>query len=99
MEREFLRYQEISEFCCSDVEELVDFYVDEELPNSLRPKIQAHLLKCSTCRELVDDVVTIVEVARTLSNQALPPGVRDRLREHLSKEVGLQQKPKLYIVK
>ncbi len=100
MEKEFLRYQDKAHLACADVENLVDSYVDEDLPDALKAKLQAHVLKCSECRELVDDVVTIVEVARTLSSQAMPSEVRERLREHLKREVGYEEpRPKLFLVK
>ena len=68
-------------------------------PQELSPKFQTHLLKCSACSELVDDVMAIVDVARTLSNRSLPAGVKERLREHLKQEVDLRPPPKLYLVK
>lgn len=99
MEKEFQRFLVSSALECADVENLVDFYVDGDLPNELTPKFQGHLMKCKSCSELVDDVVAIVDVARTLSNRALPPGVKERLREHLKEEVDLKAAPKLYLVK
>jgi anti-sigma factor RsiW len=99
MEKEFQRFLVSAQFDCMDVENLVDFYVDGDLPSELQPKFQTHLMKCSSCKELVDDVVAIVDVARTLSNKSLPEGVKDRLREHLKQEVDLKPPPKLYLVK
>ena len=99
MEKEFQRFMVSSAFECSDVENLVDFYVDGELPQELTPKFQFHLSGCPNCSELVDDVVAIVDVARTLSNRSLPAGVKERLREHLKREVDLRPPPKLYLVK
>ncbi len=99
MEKEFQRFLVSSSFECTDIENLVDFYVDGELPPELAPKFQTHLMGCSACTELVDDVVAIVDVARTLSNRSLPAGVKERLREHLKQEVDLRPPPKLYLVK
>ena len=99
MEKEFQRFFGITPLECVDIETLVDYYVDSELPAELLPKFQAHLMRCHSCRELVDDVLAIVDVARTLGNQALPSGVKDRLREHLKEQVNLKLPPKLYLVK
>ena len=99
MEKEFKRFLVSSAFECPDIENLVDFYVDGDLPQELAPKFQSHLMKCSACSELVDDVVAIVDVARTLSSRSLPEGVKARLREHLKQEVDLRPPSKLYLIK
>jgi Putative zinc-finger len=99
MERDFPKYMGLDQLSCSDVEELVDPYVDAELPLCICTKFQAHLMRCPTCAELVDDVVTIVEVARTLGSQVMPGGISERLRAHLAKEVGYSTRPKLTLVK
>jgi len=97
IEKEFSRSIESLE--CAHVEELVNAYVDGELPTALNSKFQAHLLKCPDCSEMIDDVVAIVEVARTLSSRALPSGISERLREHLAREVGFTPRPRLTLVK
>ena len=99
IEREFQRFFGATPFECVDIETLVDFYIDNELPEDLNPKFECHLVKCNSCKELVDDVSAIVDVARTLSNKSLPTGVKERLREHLKQEVDLRQPPKLYLIK
>lgn len=102
-ENDVIQYLEaVSQLSCADMENLVDSYADGDLPDILQGKFQSHISKCVSCQELVDDVVAIVEVARTLSNRPLPEGVKERLREHLDKQVGSNfsnSRPKLYVVK
>ena len=90
---------------CSDVEQLVDSYLDGEMSEGTEWRFQAHLARCEKCRELVDDFQSLVATARTLAEKPIDPGVQRRLREALLKEVGFEsedlpeEKPALKVIK
>ena len=74
--------------CCSDIEELLDFYLDGELLPQLEEKFQTHLLECELCEELAHDCRHLVTLARSLNDAPMPEEVQSRLREALKREVG-----------
>jgi predicted anti-sigma-YlaC factor YlaD len=89
---------EMQHLQCQDIEALVDDYVEGELAPGLALRVKEHLCSCQSCRELVDDVSAIVEVARMLdSRRVVPSDVSRRLRAHLESEVGYT--PRLRLVK
>lgn len=91
-----------SGLACTDVEDLLDCYIDREMSEALRSRFEAHLLCCEECRSLVDDVSSIVEAAKSLAFTPLPDRVAHRLREALKDNTGLefsQRKPHLSLLK
>lgn len=88
---------EMEQLQCRDIEALVDDFVEGCLAPEVEFRVKLHLRCCERCRELVDDVSAIIEVARVLDSQALPSDVSRRLRAHLETEVGYL--PRLRLVK
>ncbi len=87
---------------CSDIEELLDSYVDEEMPELLVKRFEDHLGQCESCRVLVEDCRHVITVARSLADTPIPQEVSERLREALQVQVGHQCEPrrgKLTLVK
>ena len=86
---------------CSDVEELVDSFIDGEMSTELNTAFRAHLEQCSECSGLVHDCEAIVSAARTLADMPLPDDVGERLRLALRDQVGhtCPSRPKLWVVK
>lgn len=73
---------------CTDIEALLDSYLDEEIDPLTSRQFEQHLDRCELCRSLVDDCRQIVHVAKTLSDKAVPADVSRRLRERLEEEIG-----------
>ena len=73
---------------CSDVEELLDSYVDGEMAASMTPRFEQHLDGCEYCRILVADCQQLVSVARSLADAPIPQEISQRLREALRAKVG-----------
>jgi anti-sigma factor RsiW len=78
---------------CSEIELLVDDYVDGELSSLEAKRYERHLEQCDACRELVSDCLLIVKTARTLAERPVPPAVSHRLRQRLQHELGLSISP------
>jgi len=73
---------------CSQIELLLDDYVNNELDDVLRLQFERHLARCESCAGLVYDCQRIVEVARTLADEPIPTAVSRRLRQRLAEETG-----------
>lgn len=87
---------------CSEVEELLDSYIDAEMSPPLTFRFEQHLESCELCRSLVSDCQHIVTMARSLSEAPIPPMVSLRLREALRERVNYDNqasKPTLTLVK
>jgi hypothetical protein len=84
---------------CADIEELVDYEVDDELPLGLHSRFFRHIEECAECAQLFDETKQLVEIASSLNEDFLPQSVRDRLRCKLQEELGLTPKFNLHLVK
>lgn len=103
MENEQFPFLKSGSLKCSDVEELVDCYLDGEMITPLVERYEGHLEQCETCRDLIDDCRHLVRFARTLNDtRPIPEDIQSRLRVVLKQEVGFESsrsKPKLSLVK
>jgi anti-sigma factor RsiW len=75
---------------CSEIEDLLDEYIDEQLSPPLVKSYEHHLERCEDCRELVHDCRQIVELARALPEPQLPDGLHERLTRRLEGELGVK---------
>lgn len=103
MENEQFPFLKAASLKCSDVEELIDCYLDGEMITPLVERYKAHLEECESCRDMIDDCRHLVRFARTLDEtRSIPEDVQSRLRIVLKQEVGFESsrnKPKLSLVK
>jgi anti-sigma factor RsiW len=67
------------ELTCQELVEIVSDYLDGALPEADRERFDAHLETCEGCRRYLDQMRTTIQVAGTLSEEDLDPGVRDQL--------------------
>jgi anti-sigma factor RsiW len=74
---------------CTEIELLVDDYVDGELNEIDSRRFERHTTNCATCGELLRDCRRVVETARRLAERPVPPSVSERLRVRLQQELGL----------
>jgi len=75
---------------CSEVSSLLGDFVENELPETLRRKLQAHFTCCSSCREFKASYIATIRISRSLSPVQMPKDARIRLRESLNRRLGLQ---------
>jgi anti-sigma factor RsiW len=82
---------EKSEIACEDVEMLFGDYVDNELPQSLRDRLDAHIAECEECQQFEEDYRLVLELAKEIGEEQepAPPAVHNRLRESLNARLGL----------
>jgi hypothetical protein len=92
--KNFTEYQlqvlEQGEVDCIDVVKLMGDYHDEELPESLRGRLHAHIKKCSICSEMYSGYSFVVELAKELQDEPMPRSAKSRLRESLNERLGLE---------
>ncbi|MDZ4784994.1 MAG: hypothetical protein SGJ02_02845 [bacterium] len=74
---------------CSDIEEILSDYIDNEIISSLKARVANHILNCECCTEAQDDLMTIMAVAKSLHDAPMPSGVRERLRKNLNARLNL----------
>ena len=102
MDKDQIPFLENAVLSCSDVEELLDCYLDEEMIDPLKKRFEEHTTTCEHCRTMVRDCGNIVQLARTLRDEPIPAEVSLRLREALAERVGhnvIQMRPRLTVVK
>jgi len=64
---------------CSDVEHLLDAYVDRELPEPELSRVRGHLEICGTCSGLLADRLSLGRAVRSVPYYRAPQQLRDRL--------------------
>jgi anti-sigma factor RsiW len=80
--------REVAGIRCSQVLELLPDYLEGHLPGSERARAEAHLRGCTWCEEFGGRYATLVAAVRSSLHEpeAVPPGLRTRLRERLVRE-------------
>jgi anti-sigma factor RsiW len=75
---------------CAEVLEDLSDYVDGQLPPDRTEAIQAHLRACDWCERFGGRFASAVALLRAelREPEALPAGVRERLRWRLRQEIG-----------
>jgi len=90
MEHDLKLFLERRNLSCSEVEELLDNYVDGDMPSDVKARFERHTEKCEHCHSLVSDCLHLVHVAKSLAETPIPRDVSERLREALRARVGHQ---------
>lgn len=73
---------------CSDVEELLDSYLDADISSGIKARFEKHLEKCEECKSLVEDCQNIKKIAQSLMEGNISSNVSTRLRLVLEEKVG-----------
>jgi anti-sigma factor RsiW len=68
-----------SELVCREVVELVTAYLDGSMAREDRRRFERHLSGCDGCTRYVEQMRTTVRVTGSISEESLPPGVREDL--------------------
>ena len=102
MANDQIPFLECAELGCSEIETLVNYYVDGELAEALHERFHAHLAECEGCRQLLADSQHLLEIAKTLDSGPIPAAVSRRLRIALRERTGCDLTmipPRLSLVK
>ena len=75
---------------CSDVTHLLRQYTDQELPLTLRSRVDSHIHHCGACAAEFESYQLIVDSGKLLKSDApLPHAVKNRLHAALNARLGL----------
>jgi anti-sigma factor RsiW len=74
----------MGDLSCDRFTDLLGQYVEGRLPSDERLSMEAHLLACPRCDQLVADYERIPGIARRATNVTMPAGAKARLRWILS---------------
>jgi anti-sigma factor RsiW len=79
-------------FGCSDTEQLLFEYVEEELPADVRAKLEKHLDGCRACEEYVTTYRRTIEVTHKhgCPETEMPPELQRRLKDFLAQNPELR---------
>ncbi len=64
---------------CQDLVELVTAYLENEVDDDLRLRIESHLESCPGCAEYVAQMKTTVRLTGSIIDDQIDPAFRDRL--------------------
>jgi negative regulator of sigma E activity len=74
------------------VTELLSAYIDGELSDSERERVERHLEHCEECRDELEELRQTAELVGSLPQQELPEGFRQELRQQLLVEATGEQR-------
>ena len=79
-------------FGCSDIEQLLFEYVEEELPADVRAKLEKHLAGCRSCIEYVNSYRRTIQVTHehALPEIEMPLELQRRLKDFLAQNPELR---------
>ncbi len=93
---EFSDYQmmllEKPDLNCEEFSNLLCDYADNDLPMSLRARVETHAGHCEQCKDLKDDYLKTIELASELKpvEVKMPEDARLRVRAALREKLGIQ---------
>ena len=87
----FLEILENPQITCSDVARVSQLHFEGEQPRALDLRIQDHIQSCEQCAEYDYLYKNVAKVAKEIygETKTVPEGVSVRLRNHLTKELGI----------
>ncbi len=76
---------------CEDVELLLGDYTENDLPESLKLRMDEHIAECPDCEEGLRRYREVIELAGEMkeSGEPMPERVKDNLRDALHKRLGI----------
>jgi len=75
----------MGDLSCERFTDLLGDYVEGVLRSDDRPAMDAHLLDCAQCSELLADYERLPGLVRRATHVAMPAGAKARLRRLLSR--------------
>ena len=76
---------------CSDVQENICAYIDNELDENERLSFEEHIKNCAECKKELDEMSRIVALCTSLPQRELPAGFDDELHEKLLAVAGRRE--------
>ena len=73
---------------CREAIEVLADYIESTLTPAEREKLEAHLRECAPCRAYLATYTRAAELAAKVNRVEMPPEVRQRLRDFLSRPLG-----------
>lgn len=73
---------------CEKCKELINYlseYVDESLSKELCSCIEVHMKECESCKQMVEDFVSTVNVARNLDKVKCPKVLQESIYKNFEK--------------
>lgn len=79
-------------YCCADTEELLFEYVEGELTEPTRHKLDKHLADCPACVAYLESYRTTIQLTHDHARPTtqMPPELRDRLRQFIEQNPDLR---------
>ncbi|HWI55305.1 MAG TPA: DUF4349 domain-containing protein [Desulfobacteria bacterium] len=68
---------------CSEIREMLSFYIDDVLEQTDRARVEGHLNTCGTCRQELEDLQASVRLIRSLGEVLPPENFRSELMSKL----------------
>ena len=73
---------------CTEVREFSSDYLDDEVKESVRARIAAHLGQCGPCRAFVETLKATIALLGSFEPQQAPPSLRGYVRDRIQREAG-----------
>lgn len=74
---------------CEDIEALWGDRVEDEIPVTLKARLDAHVKCCEHCQNFDRSYRHVISLASDLRDQPMPKEVQNRLRQKLNEKLGL----------
>ena len=74
------------ELDCEDIQQVSSEFIDEELDETAKRKVVAHLEWCPPCSAFINTLRATVGLLRATRSEAPPPGFKERVRESIRRE-------------
>lgn len=74
-----------AELNCRKVWREISNYLDGEVDQELRARLDAHFKKCASCTAVLDDTRNVVNLIGEGIEFRLPPGFSEKLRESIKR--------------
>lgn len=71
---------------CSEFNEKISFYIDNELPESEKNQFELHLSSCKKCSEEFEDMINFIKSLNEIEDEPIPNNYDEILRIKLEKE-------------
>ncbi len=68
---------------CSDIRDLLDEYVDEELSSQQRDLVDRHISECPSCRAELETTEHTAGLVRSLPRESVPDGLAEAVQEQV----------------
>lgn len=68
---------------CEEIRDALSEYIDGDVSDEMKVKIESHLAICGACRQLYDDLLSVTTALRSLPEVEVPAGLEQRITERI----------------